>query len=159
PVQRRTFLALAALAARGRANTRGMQLHLSCGALGIKADQRQAVDLAAKHGFDVVDADSRFLQGLSDSELQDFLGYMRSKNVGWGLAGVPVDFRGEEATFRDGMTKLPDFARSLQRAGVKRTTTWVMPRSATLTYQENLKQHANRLRKIAKVLNDNGLRF
>jgi sugar phosphate isomerase/epimerase len=136
-----------------------MQLHLSCGALGIKADQRQAVDLAARHGFDVVDADARYLQGLSDAQFQDFLGYMRSKNVGWALAGLPVDFRGEEAAFRDGMAKLPEFAKTVQRAGVKRTTTWIMPRSETLTYQANFKQHANRLKEVAKVLDDHGLRF
>jgi sugar phosphate isomerase/epimerase len=136
-----------------------MQLQLSCGALGIKADQRQAVDLAARHGFDVVDADGKYLQGLSDTQLQDFLGFMRSKNVGWALAGIPVDFRGEEATFRDGMAKLPESAKALQRAGVKRATTWVMPRSETLTYHANFKQHANRLKEIAKVLDDHGLRF
>ena len=55
-IDRRTFLALAALAAKSRAAVRGMQLHLSCGALGIKATQRETIDLAAKHGFDVVDA-------------------------------------------------------------------------------------------------------
>ncbi len=109
-MQRRTFLALATLALRARANTRGMQLQLSCGALGIRADQRQAVDLAAKHGYDAIDADVRFLQGLSDVQLQDFLGYMKSKNVAFAMAGVPVDFRGEEGPFRTGMTGLPDWA-------------------------------------------------
>ena len=47
-----------------------MQLHLSCGALGIQANQRQAIDLASKHGFDAVDADGKYLQGISDGELQ-----------------------------------------------------------------------------------------
>ena len=88
-----------------------MQLHLSCGALGIQANQRQAIDLAAKHGFDSVDADGKYLQGISDGELQDLLGYMRSKNIGWALAGLPVDFRGDDAAFRDGMSKLPALRR------------------------------------------------
>lgn len=136
-----------------------MLLHLSHGALGIKADQRGAIDLAAKHGFDAVDANAGYLQGLSAGELQDLLGYMRSKNIEWGLAGMPVDFRGEEAAFRDGIGKLPDTAKGLQRASVKRATTWFMPRHQTLPYQANFKQHAARLREIAKILNDNGLRF
>lgn len=156
-MQRRTFLALAALAVRARANTRGMQLHLSCGALGIKADVRQAIDLAARHGFDAVDASG--FQSMSDGQLQDLLGYMKSKNITWGVAGAPVDFRGEETTFRDGMAKFPEQAKMLQKAGVKRATTWFMPRHQTLTYLQNFKQHATRLREIAKVLNDNGIRF
>jgi sugar phosphate isomerase/epimerase len=158
-VQRRTFIALAALAGRAQAVTRGMQLHLSCGALGIQANQRQAIDLAAKHGFDSVDADGKYLQGLSDGEVQDLLGYMRSKKVAWALTGLPVDFRGEDAAFRDGISKLPAYAAGLQRAGVRRMTTWVMPRSETLTYRANFKQHASRLGEVARILNGSGLRF
>jgi sugar phosphate isomerase/epimerase len=158
-VQRRTFLALAALAAQARATLRGMQLHLSCGALGIKADQRQSIDLAAKHGFDSVDANGGYLGGLSDGELQDLLGYMKSKNVGWALAGLNVDFRADDAAFRDGMGKFPAYCKGLQRAKVARMTTWVLPASDTLTYQQNFKQHTSRLREIAKVLNDHGTRF
>jgi sugar phosphate isomerase/epimerase len=134
-----------------------MQLHLSCGALGIRTDVRGAVDLAAKHGFDSIDATG--LNNLSDAQLQDLLGYMKSKNIGWALAGAPVDFRGEEATFKDGMSKLPAQAKVLQKAGVTRATTWYMPRSQTLTYLQNLKVHATRLREIGKVLGDNGMRF
>lgn len=136
-----------------------MQMHLSPGSIGIKADQRTAVELAARHGFDVVDANGAFLGGLSDGELQDFLGWMKSKNVGWGVAGLNVDFRGEEQTFRDGMAKFPAYCRGLQRAKVSRMTTWVLPASDTLTYQQNFKLHATRLREVARVLNDNGLRF
>ncbi len=158
-MQRRTFLTLAALAASASAKTRGMLLHLSVGALGIKADQRGAIDLAAKHGFDAVDANAGYLQGLSDGELQDLLGYMKSKNVEWGLAGLPVDFRGEEQLFRDGLAKLPATAKGLQRARVTRVTTWFMPRHQTLPYQANFKQHTARLREVGKILNDNGLRF
>src|SRR3954447_1910140 len=134
-----------------------MQLHLSCGALGIKADVRQAVDLAAKHGFDSIDAAG--LNGLSDAQLQDLLGYMKSKSIGWAIAGAPVDFRGEEAVFKEGMAKLPAQAKTLQKAGVTRATTWFMPRSQTLTYLQNFKVHSIRLREIGKVLGDNGMRF
>jgi sugar phosphate isomerase/epimerase len=158
-VQRRTFLTFAALAVSARAKTRGMLLHLSHGALGIKADQRQAIDLAAKHGYDAVDANGAYLQGVSSGELQELLGYMKSKNVEWGLAGLPVDFRGEEQLFKDGVGKLPATAEGLKRAGVTRVTTWFLPRHQTLPYQANFKLHATRLREVGKILNDNGLRF
>ena len=131
-MDRRTFLAVAALAVPVRAEKNGMQLHLSCGALGIKASQREAVDLAAKHGFDVIDADGRYLGGLSDGELKDLLGYMKSKNIDWGLAGMPVDFRKDDKAFTDGMAAFPTYVKGLQRAGVRNMTTWVMPMSNDL---------------------------
>jgi sugar phosphate isomerase/epimerase len=153
-MNRRSFLMLAALAAKTRAVERGMQMHLSCGSLGIKANQRQAIDLAAKHGFDVVDADGNYLAGLPDSELEELLGYMRSKKVGWGLAGLPVDFRRDDAAFSQSMTKFPAFTHGLRRAGVRRVTTWLSPGSSTLTYVANWKQHARRLGEAARVLRD-----
>jgi hypothetical protein len=80
-LSRRSFLAATALAAQTRAAGHAMQMHLSCGALGIQASQPQAIDLAAKHGFDVVDADGKYLGGLSDGELQELTGAMKSKKI------------------------------------------------------------------------------
>jgi sugar phosphate isomerase/epimerase len=158
-MNRRTFLALAGAAAQLRAVVRGMQLHLSCGALGIQANQRQAIDLAAKHGFDVVDADGKYLGGLSAAEVDDLLGYMRSKKVGWAMAGLPVEFRREDAAFTDGMAAFPAYVRGVQRAHVAFVTTWVLPMSNTRPYLANFKIHAARLREVARVLNDSGLRL
>jgi sugar phosphate isomerase/epimerase len=158
-LSRRSFLAVTALAAQTRAAGHAMQMHFSCGALGIQASQRQAVDLAAKHGFDVVDADGKYLRGLSDGELQDLLGGMEAKKIGWAMAGLPVEFRRDEATFAAGMADLPGYARGLGRAGVHSVTTWVRPGSDELAYMANFKLHAARFREIARVLDGAGLRL
>jgi sugar phosphate isomerase/epimerase len=158
-MNRRAFLAWAALAAQARAVVRGMQLHLSCGALGIKATQREAVDLAAKHGFDVVDADGTYLGGLSSGELDDLLGYMKGKNVGWAMAGLPVEFRRDEPVFAEGIKGFPEYVRGIHRAGVRMVTTYVLPMSNVHPYLENLKLHATRLREAARVLQDSGARL
>lgn len=150
---------MAALAATGRAVVRGMTLHLSCGALGIAANQRQAIDLAAKHGFDAVDADGKYLGGLGVAELSDLLGYMKSKSVGWAMAALPVDFRRDEATFAAGIAAFPAFVRGVQRAGVRMVTTYVLPMSNEHPYLANFKLHAARLRQVASVLNDSGMRL
>lgn len=150
---------MAAVAAATRAAERGMKLHLSCGALGIAANQRQAIDLAAKHGFDVVDADGKYLGALSEGELSDLLGYMKSKNVGWAMAGLPVDFRRDEAAFQAGMATFPAYAHGVQRAGVGMVTTYVLPMSNDRPYLANFKLHAARLGQAARVLRDSGLRF
>jgi sugar phosphate isomerase/epimerase len=155
---RRTLLAFAA-AGLARATVRGMQLHLSCGALGIKATQRQAVDLAAQHKFDVIDADGNYLGGLSDTELHDLLGYMESKKAGWAMAGLPVEFRRDDAAFSAGIAKFPAYAKGLQRAGINKVTTWLTPGSNDRPYLANFKLHTARLTEIARVLNDSGIRF
>jgi len=156
---RRSFLAVTALAAQSRASAHGMQMHLSCGALGIQATQRQAIDLAAKHNFDVVDADGKYLGGLSDGELQDLLGAMEAKKVGWAMAGLPVEFRLDDAKFSAGMADLPGYARGLARARTHSVTTWVNPRSNELPYLANFKLHVARFRAMARVLDGAGLRL
>jgi sugar phosphate isomerase/epimerase len=158
-MNRRTFLAVTAVASQVRASVRGMQLHLSCGALGIKASQREAIDLAAGHGFDAVDADGKYLGGLSHGELQELLGYMQSKKISWALAGLPVEFRKDDDAFSTGMQTLPAYARALQRAGVRIVTTWVLPMSNDRPYLANFKLHAARLGAAARALGDSGLRL
>jgi sugar phosphate isomerase/epimerase len=149
---RREVLLAAAAAMQARAAAHGMKLHLSCGAIGIKASPQQALDYAARHGFDAIDADANAISILTPAE-------MKARNVGWGLAGLPVDFRRDDARFREGMAAFPDYARKLKAAGVDRMTTWVSPASRELTYLANFKQHAARLGEVARVLNDSGLRF
>jgi sugar phosphate isomerase/epimerase len=165
---RRTFLttaaaapAVAALQAQSPQPRPGrpMQIHLSCGSIGVKADQRQAIEYAAQFGYDAVDADAAYLGKLSDAELKQLLDDMRSKRVVWAIGGLPVEFRRDEEQFQAGMKILPERAQALQRAGVTRVTTWVLPSHATRTYLENFQLHARRLRAAANVLADHNLRF
>ncbi len=159
---RRMFLAAAGAAgfasvAHGR--THGMLIHLSCGSIGVKASQNEAIDYAAKYGIDAVDADMKYLSGLSESELAKLLDEMKSKKVTWALAGVPVEFRKDDAAFEDSMKAFPAQVESLERAGVKRMTTWIAPASPDTTYMQNMKIHSQRLREIARVLDDHGMRL
>lgn len=84
---------------------------------------------------------------------------MVAKGLVFGAAGLPVEFRRDEGTFRSGMEALPGFADALERSGVARVGTWLMPRSDELTYLSNFNRHAERLREVASVLGDRGLRF
>jgi sugar phosphate isomerase/epimerase len=158
-LSRRSFFALAGGAVLARAGGYAMQMHLSCGALGIAVSQRQAIELAARHGFDVVDADGKYLGGLPDGELHDLLGAMEAGKIGWAMAGLPVEFRRDDAAFAAGMADLPAYARGLRRAGVHSVTTWVRPSSNELPYLANFKLHAARLRGIARVLDGAGVRL
>jgi sugar phosphate isomerase/epimerase len=138
---------------------RKFTMALTPGSIGVKVDQRRAVELAHYFGFESVEAYARDLAPLSDAELKDLRDEMRAKHVAWAMAGLPVEFRRDEERFREGMKDLPAACQTLQRAGVTRLATWLSPMHESLTYLQNFKQTASRLREIAAVAGDHGLRF
>ena len=148
-----------AISARADHHQARMTINLMCGMIGVQANQREAVELAARHGFDSVEAMSGDLARMSKEELNDLLASMKEKKVVFGAAGLPVDFRGASAKFDSDLAGLPRLADGLERAGVKRVGTWLMPGHNTLTYRQNFSQHAERLRRVAEVLRDRGLRL
>jgi sugar phosphate isomerase/epimerase len=129
---------------------------LSLGRIGFKASFPDAVNLAAQHGFAGLDPDAGYFSGLSDDELKRALEDLKAKNLRLGAAGLPVEFRKDEGTFNDGLKKLPAVAATLQKAGVARVSTWIMPCDEHLTYLQNFRQHAYRLRACAEILKDHG---
>jgi sugar phosphate isomerase/epimerase len=136
-----------------------MTIDLRCGSIGVRADQREAIDLAHRHGFESVEPNAGYLGKLSDEELQALLADLKRKGLVWGAAGLPLNFRADEERFTSGLKGLRNAARALQRAGVTRVGTWLTPSHATLTYLENFKQHARRLREAARILGDHGQRL
>lgn len=146
-------------AADTKSKPRLMKLDLSCGRIGVKANQEQAIDYASKYGFEAVVPNAGFLGKLTNSQLADLKSKMESNNLVFSAAGMPVDFRKDEATFKKGIAALPTSSAALQRAGVARTGTWLMPTHDELTYNANFKQHTRRLKEISKILADHGLRF
>ena len=168
-VSRRSFLQTAALslagvgalgeAAAAAPQQRKFTMDLSCGMIGVGADQRQAICLAQPYGFESVAPDTGLLARLSDDQLQELLADMKAKNLVWGAAGLAVDFRGDDASFTTGVKQLPAAAASQKRAGITRVGTWLSPTHRRLTYLANFRQHAQRLREAAKVLGDHGQRL
>jgi sugar phosphate isomerase/epimerase len=134
-------------------------MDLACGRIGVRANLTEAIRLAAAHGFESVEPSAGQIAKLSPTELRDVQEELTAKNLVWGAAGLPVDFRKDESRFRGGLAELPTVARGLERAGVTRVGTWLSPSHGSLTYMANFKQHARRLREVAKVLGDHGLRF
>jgi sugar phosphate isomerase/epimerase len=138
---------------------RRWRLCLSPGSIGVAAKPREVLLLAHQHGFEAVEPNSGFLAGLSAAELADWQTDMKAKGLTWGAAGLPVEFRGDDARFRTGLAELPKLAAALQRAGVDRVGTWISPGHNQLTYIENFREHAQRLRELARVLRDQGQRL
>lgn len=138
---------------------RKMTLCLACGSIGVSANQVEAITLAHRHGFESVEASGEYLAGLSAGQLAELQADMKEKQVVFGAAGLSVEFRQDDGRFADGMSKLPQVADGLRRAGVDRVGTWLMPCHPSLTFLQNFKQHAKRLREVAMVLKDRGQRL
>jgi sugar phosphate isomerase/epimerase len=136
-----------------------MTIDLIPGNLGVKATQREAIDLAQRHGFESVFPIAAELAGFSDRELGELHADMEARKLVFGAAFLAVDFRRDDATFEPGLLDLPAYARALQRAGVRRTGTWLPPSSDTLTYLQYFKQTASRLRQVARVLGQHEVRL
>jgi sugar phosphate isomerase/epimerase len=141
------------------ARKRRMTCDLVCGNLGFSASQTEAIDLASRHGFESVGVDGSYLASLEGSQLTDLKSAMRDKNLVFGAAGLPVEFRRDDVRFAESLAKLPPIVAGLQRAGVTRITTWLMPCDNHLTYMQNFRQHAERLRQVAKIAGDGGVRL
>lgn len=126
------------------------------GSLGVKADQAQSIEMAAQHGFDSVQP---FPRDLLNDGVRKHWEALQGHGLRWAAAGLPVEFRKGDAEFDDGMASLPKNAAVLQKAGVERVGTWLAPAHAELTYRENFERTADRLRRVAQVLEDHGQRL
>lgn len=132
---------------------------LVCSAIGVRADQRQAIEYAARFGFEAVEPQPEFLARLSDEELATLRQEMQEKRLTWSAAGLPVDCRGDIDAFTQSLRRFPRFCEVLQRAGIDRVGTWVSPTHNERTYLENFRLHAKRLRAVANIAGGYGLRL
>ena len=155
---RRTFVGLVATAASA-APAPGMYTWLACQTLGVKANQRDAIDLAHRHGFQSVEPLGEELASMSADDLKRLAADLAAKNLRWGVANMRLNFHLAEPDFQDGLRQLPRLAKALQAAGVTRIYKYIQPGSDSLSYMPNFKLHTRRIADIATVLEDHRLRL
>lgn len=133
---------------------------LNPGALGIRANLAESITLARDHGFEGVDISIAEAAGLAESQginyVRDLLAAAGIRPGSWEF---PVEYRGDEAAWRQSLEALPRLARVAQSLGCPRTVTWIIPFSDTLDFQANFDFHIARLQPAAKILNDYGCRL
>ena len=144
------------IAAATSAPERKFYAILSLGRIGFHASFPESVELAAKYGFEGLDPDADYLASLNDDALHRLLDDLQRRKLKFGAAGLPVEFRTDFDTFNSDLKKLPATAAILEKAGIWRVNTWIMPCSNDLTYLQNFRQHTERLRLCAQVLADHG---
>lgn len=143
----------------GTTAKRKFTMCLNPGNLGVSLNQKELLDAAIKYGYESIISMPDDLAKYSDMELSDFLGKMKKNGIQWGSTNLPLDFRKDYRTFKDGISKLQKASKTLEKVGSTRMSTWVLNSHRDLAYMDNFKQHADRLQECAKIMGQHGIRF
>jgi sugar phosphate isomerase/epimerase len=131
---------------------------LSPHAIGVRpGNLQEAIAAAQQGGFAGVEFNASEVADLIEAGGVDTVKAMFAdagiRPAGWGL---PVDWRGDEEKWRQGLDALPRLAKAAAAIGGTRTYTWVMPGSNDRSSDENLQFHIQRFSPIARILAVNG---
>lgn len=127
---------------------------LNPGAVGVKMEWEAVLPLAKACGFAGVDVPVR-----PDTDVARVKALLAEHGLKPGGQGLPFDFRGTEAVYRDGLKTLRAVAEKAAAIGQTRFYIWIFSFSDTLPFKENFRFHAERLGETAKILRDSGCRL
>jgi len=119
------------------------------GCIGIGADFETCLGLAQRFGFAGMDPVGDFTAPGAAAAMRERYQATGLRPGGWGL---PVEFRGDDATFRQGMKSLARWAPAARELGCLRCPTWVPSWSDERPYGEQYALWRERFRAIAEVL-------
>jgi len=131
--------------------------NLGTGHIGVRANQRQALEYAVKYGFDSITPSLGEFENKSASEIREWVAIMKEKGIRYGSGGLPVEFRRDQGRFERDLSQLPKRARVLRQMGVTRTATWITPGHRQLTYPRHFELLKERFHEIAKILKDSDI--
>ena len=131
--------------------------NLGTGHIGVRANQRQALEYAVKYGFDSITPSLGEFENKSAAEIREWVVTMNEKGIRYGASGLPVEFRRDQDQFEKDLSQLPKRARVLRQMDVTRTATWITPGHPQLTYLQHFELLKKRFGEIAKILKDNDI--
>lgn len=136
-----------------------MIITLNPATIGGQPPLTEYIALAQKNGFGGIEFGIEEVTRLGqETSLAAVKELFDSAGVAPASFGLPVDWRKDEATFQDGMDKLPALAKAAQEIGCSRTCTWLPPaiNDDPLEFRNLIR---GRFRQVATVLGDHGIRF
>ena len=137
-----------------------MYPNLSPGALGINVPFSESVQLAHRFGYGGLDVSIAELQQIAASQGADAIGeQMAPAGLKFGVWSMPVPYRTDQESWQRGLAQLPAQAALAKSIGADRTSTYIANADDERTWDENYEFHIVRLRPIAEILADNGIRF
>lgn len=135
------------------------RISLKADAIGVDSSAHEMLDAAIRHGYASLSVPAQWLEGWSDKQKADFVKKAQKADISWGANGLPVEFRRAEEQFRADLGALSAHAKNLADIGVTRIGTWIISGHDTLTYNENMRQHADRLRACARILGQHSIKL
>ncbi|HTE24213.1 sugar phosphate isomerase/epimerase family protein [Flavitalea sp.] len=140
---------------------RKFSMSLNPFSIGVSSDisQQKLNAFAIRYGFESVSVVTKDIMKQSTTQLDLMVAKMKEAGLHWGVSGLTVEYRKDEATFRKGIAELPAIASVLNKIGAKRMMTWIMSNHEQLNYLRNFRQMAVRLSEIASILNDHNIRL
>lgn len=136
-----------------------MIITLNPATIGGMPPLRDYIALAHKYGFGGVEFNLDEAIGLGrEIGLPGVRALFDEAEVAPAVFGIPVDWRGSEEAFAEGLKALPEKAKAAQAIGAVRTCTWLPPavNDDPLEFRSRAQK---RFRQIATVLGDYGIRF
>ncbi len=129
---------------------------LSPGAIGVRvANLEEAIAAAKTGGFEGVEVNPHEIadrvERLGASGIVSLFQKAGIHPAGFGL---PIDWRGSEQDWKQGLLDLPRLAKAVQAVGGARTMTWIMPCSNERAFDANYRFHVERFKPIARILAD-----
>ena len=170
-MQRRDFMRSGAMLSAGLALPRLLsaqaatplarrsRISLAPWAIGVSGSPGDLLDRAQATGFEALSLSPDSVEALGKPRLHRLRDQAAEQGLAWGCSTLPVEFRASEDRFRADLKQLPARAEALRELGFTRIGTWIMPCHSTLDYLANFELHTDRLRQVATVLDDFGLRF
>ena len=169
-MQRRNFLAASlalptalaatttAPASEPRTSAPGnFKVSLKGDAIGLNLGAEEQLDAAIKTGYDALSVPGWWVADWSKAQRMDFAKKAKDNGISWGANGLPIDFRKTQEQYDKELAALPREAAHLRELGITRIGTWIISSHDTLTYNENMRLHADRLRGAAQVLKKEGI--
>lgn len=134
--------------------------NLSTGAIGVKATFEEAVELAARYGFQGVDFSIEEVEKLVEEKGEAGVRKLLSDaGVRLGAWGPPVNWRTDAASWQADLPLLRKRAALAKELGSDRASTWIMPGDNDRDFETNYAFHVERLRPVAEGLAAEGCRL
>jgi len=134
--------------------------NFSPGPLGINVPFNEAVQLAVRFGFGGLDVSIAELQQIAATQGVEAISEQMARNdLQFGIWTFPFPYRDDEDSWRQGLAELPARAELAKSLGAVRTSTYIAPADDDRDWEENYEFHLTRLRPVARILADHGIRF
>ncbi len=134
--------------------------NLNCGAIGVPANFEQALAYAKMGDFEGIDVPMGEIIPLIEQHGADYVKKIFAEhNLQMGGIGWPVRWNGSEEDWRADLEKLPEFCAMAQAIGATRAATWIPSWSEERNWEENWRFHITRLRPVAQIMQDYGVRM